>query len=68
MAAPYKEFPRYKVVATRLNDEEHEDLLDCLHFTKTVQTEYIRQAIAEKNERERANAHAVSEMFNGADS
>lgn len=61
------ENPRYHVVATRLSDEESEELVACLHFTKQGQTEYVRQAIAEKNERERSAARDMREMFRSDD-
>lgn len=62
MAGTVKENPRYNVVATRLSDDDREDLDECLHFTKLNQTEYIRQAITEKNERERSQASAMPEV------
>lgn len=53
MAGKTKENPRYNIASTRLTDGENKDLVECMGLTKKTRTEYIREAIIEKNELEK---------------
>jgi hypothetical protein len=48
---PAKERSGYNVVSVLISDDEREDLAVCMAITRLSQTEYMRQAIVEKNER-----------------
>lgn len=62
MAGLTKEHPRYNVVSTRLSDEERETTAECMALAKKSQTDYVREAIMEKNERERSKGHEMPQV------